>query len=67
MSDRLRLVRFPPDIVDRVRIVLEKKWIRGIQSERGYSLIHAVFLSSRLTGRVLDMPIPTNLNFTVGT
>ncbi|KIJ55632.1 hypothetical protein M422DRAFT_24205 [Sphaerobolus stellatus SS14] len=40
MSDRLRLIRFPPHVVDRIRVVLERKWLRGIQSERGYANTH---------------------------
>ncbi|KAF8586359.1 hypothetical protein K439DRAFT_1631775 [Ramaria rubella] len=40
MSDRLRLIRFPEEIVCRVRTALDKGWVRGIQNERKYANSH---------------------------
>ncbi len=47
MSDRLRLVQFPPDDVSAVRDVLRGVWRDGIQAERPYSVSHEFKLRGR--------------------
>jgi len=37
-TDRMRLIKFPLDVVMAVRAVIETNWPRGIQSEREVTL-----------------------------
>jgi hypothetical protein len=39
-GDRLRLIRFPPTIIDVVRQAITNSWPRGLQSEQDYSGAH---------------------------
>jgi hypothetical protein len=34
MSDRLRLIRFPPRIIDVIRQAITKSWPRGLNKEK---------------------------------
>jgi hypothetical protein len=36
-TDRIRLIRFPPAIIDAVRQAIRVSWRRGLQNERMYA------------------------------
>jgi hypothetical protein len=40
MTDRLRLLRFPPAIIDVVRQAIMTSWRRGLQKEKQYAGAH---------------------------
>ncbi len=44
-SDRLRLIRFPPAIIDVIRHTIETSWLRGLQREEEYSEAYEFKLS----------------------
>lgn len=47
MSDRIRLVQFPPDDIAAVRAVLRSAWREGLQAERPYSVSYEFKLRGR--------------------
>jgi hypothetical protein len=42
MTDRIRLIRFPPKHVEQVEEVVRKAWPKGIQSTRVYGVSHEI-------------------------
>jgi len=40
MTDRLRLLQFPPADIARIQVLIERAWPGGIQSSRTYNVAH---------------------------